>query len=99
MSGEDFKYGDGFQRQTAIWRRIPGRVAIWRQISEADFNMEADPGGGFQYGGRFLLDGGRFLQNLLFCIVVLQQEKVYISIFNQGACICARSFNFPNGIS
>jgi hypothetical protein len=42
---------------------MPGAVfLIWRQISEVDFNMEADSGGNFNmeadFGGRFQYGGG-----------------------------------------
>jgi hypothetical protein len=33
---------------------MPGQVLIWRQISEAGLNRDADVRGGFEYGGRFL---------------------------------------------
>jgi hypothetical protein len=40
--GGRFTYGGKFWRLISIWRQIPGAVLIWRQISEADFNREAD---------------------------------------------------------
>jgi hypothetical protein len=40
--------------------------------------MEVNVLGGFQYGGGFVLQK----QNFLFCVAILQQEEVYISVFN-----------------
>jgi anti-sigma regulatory factor (Ser/Thr protein kinase) len=55
MSGCFFKYGG----------RCRGQYYIRRQISEVDFNMEADSGGSFNmeavFGGSFNMEAGLFI--------------------------------------
>jgi hypothetical protein len=51
--GVFFKYGCRFWRWISKWRRVPGAGIIWRWISEAVFNVEADSGGRFTLGGQF----------------------------------------------
>ena len=93
-------FGGGF-----FWRRILeadlilesdfGGGFFWRRILGADSILEADFGGGLFLEADLVRLGADFFsswkQNLLFCVVIVQEREVYISLFNQGACICAMS--------
>ncbi len=60
MQGAACKYGGGFRRQFAIWRRIPGPDCNMEADFGGGFPIEVDSGGQFQYGGGFLHEGGGF---------------------------------------